>query len=86
MLVTNGEVEEEVQRAIDDINCDLERRGFHKNQRLRIVSRGQMLMWAIKYAGDFWPNDFSVHENLIRMYNMNGKGLLDMKLLSHPLT
>jgi len=85
VLVTNGEVEEEVQRAIDDMNRDLERRGFHPNQRLEIVSRGQMLAWAIEHSGDFWPNDFSVHENLIRMYNVDGRDQPDMELLSSSL-
>lgn len=84
-LVTNGEVEEEVQRAIDDMNRDLDRRGFHANQRLKIISRGQMLSWAIVYSGDFWPDDFSVHENLIRMYNVDGSDQPNLELLSQSL-
>ncbi len=85
VLVTNGEVEEEVQRAIDDMNRDLSRRGFHSNQRLEIVSRGKLLSWAIVHSGDFWPDDFSVHESLIRMYNVNDRGQPDIELLSKSL-
>lgn len=84
-LVTNGEVEEEVQRAIDDMNRDLSRRGFHANQRLEIVSRGQLLSWAIAHSGDFWPDDFSVHENLIRMYNVDGRDQPHLELLSKSI-
>ena len=84
-LVTNGEVEEEVQRAIDDINRDLDRRCFDPNQRLQIISRGQMLSWAIAHSGDFWPDDFSVHENLIRMYNVDGRAQPNIELLSESL-
>ena len=84
-LVTNGEVEEEVQRAIDDLNRNLDRRRFSRNQRLEIVSRGQMLAWAIKHSGDFWPSDFSVHEKLIQMYNVDGRDQPNMELLSSAL-
>lgn len=84
-LVTNGEVEEEVQRAIQDFNRNLSRRRFHKNQRLKILSRGQLLSWAIDYSGDFWPDDFSVHENLIRMYNVDGRDQPDVELLSKSI-
>ncbi|WP_306142618.1 hypothetical protein [Roseibium sp. MMSF_3412] len=84
-LVTNGEVEEEVQRTIDDINQDLEFRGFHTNTRLKILSRGQLLRWAIAHSGNFWPDDFSVHENLIRMYNVDGKDQPDLALISKSL-
>lgn len=84
-LVTNGEVEEEVQRAIDDMNRDLTRRGFHSHQRLKIISRGQMLSWAIAHSGDFWPDDFSVHEHLIRMFNVDGRAQPDLELISKSL-
>ena len=84
-LVTNGEVEEEVQRAIDDMNRSLDRRRFNRNQRLEIVSRGQMLAWAIKHSGDFWPSDFSVHEKLIQMYTVDGRDQPNMELLSSAL-
>ena len=84
-LVTNGEVEEEVQRTIDDMNRDLDARGFHRNTRLEIISRGKLLRWAITHSGNFWPDDFSVHENLIRMYNVDGRDQPNLELVSNAL-
>lgn len=84
-LVTNGEVDEEVQRAIDDMNRELTRRGFQEDQHLKILSRGQLLSWAIRYSGDFWPDDFSVHEHLIQMFNVDGRDQPDLELISKSL-
>lgn len=84
-LVTNGEVEEEVQVAINLINTDLERRGFHPNQRLHLISRGQLLAWAIEHSGNFWPEDFSIHENVIRMYNIDGREQPDLERINDGL-
>lgn len=84
-LVTNGEVDEEVQRAIDDLNRGYERRGLHANQRVIVVSRGTLLSWAKKHAGNYWPDDFSVHEKLIRMYNVDGRGPPDLELFSEAI-
>lgn len=84
-LVTNGEVEEEVQRAIDDLNLGYQRRGFHLNSRLKLISRGMLLDWAVKYSSTFWPESFSIHEKLIRFYNEDGAGPLNLDLLSQGL-
>ena len=84
-LVTNGEVDEEVQRAIDDLNRNYERRSFHPNQRVKVISRGTLLSWANKHAGDYWPDDFSVHEKLIRMYNVDGRDPPDLELFSDAI-
>ncbi|TCV45239.1 hypothetical protein [Agrobacterium tumefaciens] len=84
-LVTNGEVEEEVQRAIDDLNLGYERRRFHPNSRLRLISRGMLLDMAVKHSTTFWPESFSVHEKLIRYYSDEGTGSLNLELLSQGL-
>ncbi|TNB47148.1 hypothetical protein FF124_13280 [Martelella lutilitoris] len=84
-LVTNGEVEEEVQRSISDFNESLKSRGFDSKQKIEIISRGQILSWAIKYSHNFWPNDFSIHENIIKMYNVDGKSLPELDNISSAL-
>lgn len=84
-LVTNGEVDEEVQRAIDDLNRSYERRGLHPNQRVLVISRGTLLRWAKKHAGNYWPDDFSVHEKLIRMYNVDGREPPNLELFSEAI-
>ena len=81
-IVTNGEVDEEVQRAVDDLNRGYERRKLHPNQRVFVVSRGTLLKWTNKHAGDYWPDDFSVHEKLIKMYNVDGREPPDLELFS----
>jgi hypothetical protein len=41
-LVTNGYIDEEVQRSIDDINRELEKNGFGR-ARIEVWSRGRLL-------------------------------------------
>jgi len=84
-LVTNGEIEEEVHRAIDDLNRGYERRGFAAQTRLELISRGMMLEWATKHSRTFWPEGFSVDDKLIKLYNENGRNLARLDLISDGL-
>lgn len=84
-LVTNGEVEEEVQRAVDDLNVGYGRRNLHPNTRLHLISRGMLLDWAVRHSSTFWPESYSVHEKLIRFYNEDGAETIDLELMSQGL-
>ena len=84
-LVTNGYIEEEAMLAIKGFNEDLERRGFHQNQRIEVWQRGQLLNWTKEHVGNYWPNDFSVHEKLIQMLNIDGRCPPDLKLFSEAV-
>ncbi len=84
-LVTNGYIEEEVMLAIKGFNEELERRGFHQNQRIEVWQRGQLLNWTKEHVGNYWPNDFSVHEKLIQMLNIDGRCPPDLELFSEAV-
>jgi len=81
-LVTNGEIEEEVQRAVDDMNVGYNQRGLG---RLLLIGRGTLLKWAIDHASTFWSAGFSIHEKLIRFYNSDGVGAPMYDALSEGL-
>jgi hypothetical protein len=84
-LVTNGQIEEEVHRAVEDLNHGYESRGFHTNTRLQLVSRGTLLAWGIKHANNFWSSSFGIEESLIKFFNDDGKGAAPLELLSKGL-
>lgn len=84
-LVTNGEIEEEVQRAVDDLNRGYERRGFHPNSRLQFMSRGALLDLANRHSGTFWTEGVSVNRKLIKFYNEDGRSSMKFALLSEGL-
>ena len=84
-LVTNGQVEEEVQHAIKGLNEGFEQRGFHQNNRIKVLSRGQLLAWTQKHVGNYWPNDFSIHEKLIHMLNVDGRDPTNLELFSNAM-
>lgn len=76
-LVTNGEVEEEVQRAIDDMNRGFIRQGYNEHQLITVISRGMILRWAQESAEALWPDDIFFQEKIIKHWNMSGEGELD---------
>lgn len=84
-LVTNGEIDEEVHRAVDDLNQGYERRGFQEETRLHLISRGVLLDWSIKHASTFWADGFSIHEKLIRLFNVEGDTSPRLDIVSEGL-
>ena len=84
-LVTNGQVDEAVQRAIGDLNENFKRRNFHRNKQIQVLSRGQLLDWTQKHVGNYWPNDFSIHEKLIHMLNVDGRSPTNLELFSNAM-
>lgn len=84
-LVTNGEIEEEVQRTVDDLNRGYERRGLPSDTRLHLISRGVLLDWATKHSTAFWTENFSIQDKLIRLYNENGADAIPLDLLTDGL-
>ena len=55
-LVTNGQTDEVVQRALMDMNEDLKSRGFGTN-RLELWERGRLLEMATRLGASFWPSE-----------------------------
>ena len=79
-LVTNGIVEEEVQRAIDDLN-----RGFCEAKTIggpiELISRGQLLKWAINLGVDLWPAELLDVNRLLQLLVAQGDEILPDHLL-----
>lgn len=73
-LVTNGRIEEEVCRAIDDRN-----RGWkdvHPDFGLKTVVRGEFLQKAKKLGTDLWPTELTDIKTLLEMFLEDGRGVL----------
>ena len=81
-LVTNGEIEEEVQVQVGLLNEGYARRGLGS---LSLIGRGLLLKWSIAHATDFWPQGFSIQEKLIRLYNEDGNAPPRFDLISAGL-
>lgn len=72
-LVTNGLVEEEVQRAIDDYNRRLLQLSIPEDQHLRIISRGDLLAQLIQYGSAIWPVEISPLNSLLELLVCEGR-------------
>ena len=71
-LVTNGYIDEEVQRAIDDLN-----RAFEKQNSIgrpiEVIQRGDFIVWLKEYGSSLLPDEIKDFENLIKILNADGK-------------
>ncbi len=69
-LVVNGELEEEVIRAIDDFNR------AHPRHRIRTILMGELFRMFKKLQTNFWPPDIPQTKTLIEMFLMTGRETL----------
>ena len=74
-LVTNGNIAEEVSRAIDDRNRTWESQG-QPYLHLDTVVRGQLIEQAQKLGTDLWPSELTDIKTLLEMFLENGRGVL----------
>ena len=84
-LVTNGMIEEEVQRAIDDFNQRLVGLGFPEDQQLRVIYRGEFLNWLIRFGSSIWPIEISPMNALLETLVSEGSGLYPLSNLDKIL-
>ena len=80
-LVTNGNIAEEVTRAIDDRNRTWE----NQNQpylHLQTIVRGELLGKAKTLGTDLWPSELTDIKTLLEMFLENGKGVLPKEKLA----
>ncbi|MCK4821642.1 hypothetical protein KA005_38105 [bacterium] len=79
-LVTNGIVEEEVQKALDELN-----RGFIASQTIGkpvvIISRGQILNWAIELGLSLWPSELDDVNRLLQLLVTDGEQIFPADML-----
>ncbi len=79
-LVTNGRIDEEVSRAIEDRNQAWARQGL--SYSLETYVRGQLFKKAKKLGTDLWPSELTDIRTLLEMYLENGEGILNKEKLS----
>lgn len=81
-LVTNGELEEEVIRAIEDQNKSLESNGYYP---LRTIVKGELFGMAKALGTDFWPFEIMEVKTLLELCLEDGKGIFPKKKLAQLL-
>ncbi len=74
-LVTNGNIAEEVSRAIDDRNRTWESQG-QPYLHLDTVVRGQLIEQAKNLGTDLWPSELTDIKTLLEMFLESGPGVL----------
>ena len=79
-LVTNGRIDEEVSRAIEDRNQAWARQGL--SYRLETYVRGQLFQKAKRLGTDLWPSELKDIRTLLEMYLENGADILNKEKLS----
>jgi len=70
-LVTNGEAEEEVHRAIDDLNRTFEKQGA-VGAPLNLITRGTLLDWSKDLGTSLWPSEIEDIDKLLNLLVWNG--------------
>lgn len=70
-LVTNKFLDEEVTRAIDDMNRDWEARG-ESHRKLEVIERGTLLRWAKELESQLWPSEPFDTKELLELYYSEG--------------
>lgn len=78
-LVSNGYFDEEVHRAVDDLN-----RGPYLS-KLSLIGRGQLIAWANDLGTSLWPSEMRNFRELLEVFLLDGRDLLPLKRLSSIL-
>lgn len=79
LLVSNGYFDEEVHRAVDDLN-----RGPYLS-KLSLIGRGQLIAWANDLGVNLWPTEMSNIRDLLEVFLHDGRDLLPTKRLASML-
>lgn len=76
-LVSNGYFEEEVQRAVDDLN-----RGGYRST-VSLLSRGDLLAWCKQFGVSLWPSELDDSRSLLELFLSDPKDILPVTKLSY---
>ena len=74
VVVINGDLDEDVQREINNFNVVLEREGKNK---VEVINRGALLDKFLKLRENLWPNNLTNIKNYLEIYISNGSDLLN---------
>ena len=83
-FVTNGKIEEEVMRQIDDLNRMFEAQGCN-HKKLEVIVKGQLLAWAKELETNLWPSELTDVQLLLELFLEDGKDVLNKTKLSRLL-
>jgi hypothetical protein len=83
-LVTNGLVEEEVHRALDDLNRGWAAQGAIGHS-VELISRGQLLADIQVYGASLWPSELDDINKLLNLLVKDGKDHYPFELASDLL-
>lgn len=78
-LVFNGFFDEEVHRAVDDLN-----RGPY-GSKVRLLGRGELLEWVKESGLSLWPTEIGSYRDLLELFLYDGSGLLPLDRLAAVL-
>lgn len=82
-LVTNGQIDEEVHRSIDDMNRSLQPTGLTP---VEVIARGQLLAMFQEQAKNFWPSEIPDLHRIFQLLALHGEEQPPYELLHHVLT
>ena len=80
-LVTNGRIEEEVSRAIDDRNRTWASQG-QSHLRLKTIDHGELFDKAKTLGIALWPSELTDTKTLLEMFLESGQGVLSKEKLA----
>ena len=80
-FVTNGRIEEEVSRVIDDRNRAWESQN-QLYRRLETIVRGELFEKAKRLGIDLWPSELTDVKTLLEMFLESGRGVLPKEKLA----
>ena len=83
-LVTNGEIDEDVQTAIANENAKNESDGL-PNRRLETITRGQLLEWSKKLDTSLWPSELEDTKTFLEIITDGGNHHFPIKKFCHLL-
>jgi len=78
-LVSNGYFDEEVHRAVDDLN-----RGPYLS-KLSLIGRGQLITWTNDLGTSLWPSEMRNIRELLEVFLLDGRDILPIKRLASML-
>lgn len=73
-FVTNGELEEEVSRAIDDMNRKWRASG-NPHYKVETIVRGELLQMGRQMDTNLWPSELKSVQQLLEMFLMSGEDI-----------
>jgi len=77
-LVTNGEIEELVQQAIEQEN-EKESECGYSDRKLETIARGQLLCWARKLDTSLWPSELEDTKVFLEILTSGGNDLFPVQ-------